>query len=405
MSTPNRSGATTPVDEENPRHSRMMIWLVLMVVVLLALAIVLGAVLGTFINPGGRLSHSSASVTDIPAGPTPTPPAPRSHISSLAVAGWKVDGLSGYFSVWLFSQDSSGFLSRSTFNSSTGNWTRVSHFAAAKPGTPLAATALNAEYYNDQSNYSFPGIHYQAEVLYLDEFKWNFPDNGPAAGLPGSLNKEKHTASPGSDLAFYWPKLVYQSHSGEIHEIDFYCEERESCWHDSVLRTSEPHNGTQMVMVPMKNQLSSTALFYQQEDGTIVNYREDGGRRSELWTNRAFSNLIPTTSSVTAFSTVRPDDCNGSLNTYLLWQDKDGAILMSWSDNDEGWKGPTKYPAFDGADNGTAIACLSGLTFPDFPLSAGHELSRCYFQAVGSVREVSFDGASWAIVGNVPIDL
>jgi hypothetical protein len=115
----------------------------------------------------------------------------------------------------------------------------------------------------------------------------------------------------------------------------------------------------------------------------------------------AFSNLIPTDSSVTAFSTRRPGDAQ-ALNTYLLWQNASGTIQISWSDNDNGWRAPVTYQAFNGAANNTAIACLTGLTFPGFPLAEGTELSRCYFQAGAAVREVSFDGTEWSVVGNVP---
>lgn len=77
---------------------------------------------------------------------------------------------------------------------------------------------------------------------------------------------------------------------------------------------------------------------------------------------------------------------------------------MSWTDSDNGWKGPVTHPAFAGADKDTALTCLTGLTFPDFPLQAGTELSRCYFQTGLALREVSFDGESWDVVGVVPID-
>ncbi|KAF2474827.1 uncharacterized protein BDR25DRAFT_112349 [Lindgomyces ingoldianus] len=407
-----RSSASDPAEEENPKHSRMMIWLVLMLVILLALAIVLGAVLGTFLNPSGQSRPPNSSVTDIPAVPTPTSgiASPNgTRPPSLAVTGWNVAGPSGYFTVWLFSQDSKGFLSRSTFNSSTGNWTRVSHFSTAKRGSPLTATALNSEYYANQGNYSFSGIQYQAEVVYLNDLnyvsEWIFPDNGPTIGQPGSLDQQRYTASESSNLAFYWPKLVYQGLGGELRGVNFECHKKNQCWHDSVLRSTEPSNGTRLALVPLTNNLSSTALFYRQEDGSYVNYKEDGGQASVIWRNRAFSGLVPADSSLAAFSTTRPGKTVSSLNTYLLWQDKNGTMQVSWSDTDEGWKGPVTHPAFDGADKNTAITCLTGLTFPNFPLPVGSELSRCYFQARGSVREVSFNGTSWDTVGNVPIDI
>jgi hypothetical protein len=75
---------------------------------------------------------------------------------------------------------------------------------------------------------------------------------------------------------------------------------------------------------------------------------------------------------------------------------------MSWTDTDEGWKGPITPAAFAGANNDTALACLTGLTFPRFPMLQGKEISRCWFQAGFAIREVSFDGREWTVIGNVP---
>lgn len=432
---PPRSGASSEAGDDNPRHSRMMVWLILVLVIVLILAIVLGAVLGTFINPGGS-SGPDPSVTEIPAGevPTPTPsPTPTGggggddpeptwppHIESLAVTGWSVPGQStGYFTTSLFSQNSKGNLNRYSFNSSTGNWTRVSNFAKAKVGTPLAAAAFSSDYYDDELDYEFTGTHYQAEVVFLNEnnylSEWLFPDDGSVTGMPGTLDQQKYIAHQDTKLAFYWPRLMYQGMSGEIRETRFDChveddEEDDECWHDKVLRTSDATNGTRLATLPMQNSLSSTGLFYQEKDGRYANYISDRERHeSTIWVNPAFSDRIPRNSSIAAFSTTRSTDPDKnaddkSLNTYLLWQDLDGTIQMSWSDSDEGWKGPITHPAFAGADNNTALACLTGLSYPGFPLAPGTELSRCYFQTGPAIREVSFDGNSWDIVGNVPIE-
>ena len=88
-----------------------------------------------------------------------------------------------------------------------------------------------------------------------------------------------------------------------------------------------------------------------------------------------------------------------------MWQDEKGTIQMSWANDYTGWKGPISHAAFAGAENGTALTCLTGLTFLGFPLPDGSELARCYFQTGAAVREVSFDGTSWDVVGIVPIEL
>lgn len=146
-------GAFGRTDVERPRQFRMLICLVAILVAVLILAIVLGAVLGTIVN--SRQSGPQPSITEFPAGITPIPgidvgsqpPVKTPHVASVSAAGWSVPGPAGYVSLWLFWQNSQGYLSRAAFNSSNGNWTRVSNFAKAKKGTPLAVTALDSHWY------------------------------------------------------------------------------------------------------------------------------------------------------------------------------------------------------------------------------------------------------------------
>lgn len=70
------------------------------------------------------------------------------------------------------------------------------------------------------------------------------------------------------------------------------------------------------------------------------------------------------------------------------------------------------YPAFSDADNGTHIACVTGLTWIFIDLESEKDgavgVNRCYFQVGGAVREVemvrkdkndSVEGISWRVVG------
>jgi len=73
------------------------------------------------------------------------------------------------------------------------------------------------------------------------------------------------------------------------------------------------------------------------------------------------------------------------------------------------WSSPTTYPAFDGADKGTDIACVTGFSQPSKDIETGEGLGRCYFQAGGNVREVEVlkTGSSqfdWKIVGLVKLE-
>lgn len=157
---PARNGSET----RRQRRSRKLIWLVAALIVLLALAIILGAVLGTSIKSGRSSPVTLPQVTEIPAGTLPTPtttqptasptetktPRSENQLASIAVTGWRVPGSQGYNSIWLFWQNREGYLSRAAYNSSTGNWTRVTNFVKAKAGTPIAAATANFEYYAGQ---------------------------------------------------------------------------------------------------------------------------------------------------------------------------------------------------------------------------------------------------------------
>ena len=99
----------------------------------------------------------------------------------------------------------------------------------------------------------------------------------------------------------------------------------------------------------------------------------------------------------------RPQDMQNKMNTYILWQDTSGNIQVSWQDDDSGWKGPVKFDALAGADNGTAITCLTTSAWPASQLQAKWDMSRCYFQINGAIREVLFNGSDWIEKGNVPL--
>jgi hypothetical protein len=74
-----------------------------------------------------------------------------------------------------------------------------------------------------------------------------------------------------------------------------------------------------------------------------------------------------------------------------------------WKEDETGWKGPTAPAAFRSADNGTDIACMTPMAWSGTPLHIGQGTTcRCYFQSIGSLKEVLFDGTNWRLLGEVP---
>ncbi|PVH94976.1 hypothetical protein DM02DRAFT_171888 [Periconia macrospinosa] len=255
----------------------------------------------------------------------------------------------------------------------------------------------------------FQGFENRTSVIYLDDGnylnEWIFSGGGSDVGQPGPLTRQKYLAHPSSSLAAYWPRIIYQGTSGEIREINYNCSSKTQCYYDKALSTTQARNGTQLLVLPAKSDLTSTAVFYQEQDGRFLEYREDGTGITTVLQNPAFSNLIPLDAPVAGFSTIRPTDAqNPNLNLYLLWQDSNNVIQLSYTDDTNVWKGPNTDPAFAGANNNTALSCLSGTTFPGFPQQRTTVLARCYFQTGMALREVTFNGNMWNITGVVPLN-
>ncbi len=91
------------------------------------------------------------------------------------------------------------------------------------------------------------------------------------------------------------------------------------------------------------------------------------------------------------------------MDVYVLSQKASGDIQVSWQTDGTGWQGPQTYPALAGADKDTNIACLTPSAYPSTNLQAKFDMSRCYFQVGGQIREVMFTGSDWVIVGNIPL--
>lgn len=123
--------------------------------VVFAIVIILAAALGTSLHHKQGVKAPDAQITEVPSGTTPAPPPPHGkprptsepHLHALAVTGWIPPELPDRFNAWIFSQNADGMLSRHSFDSTTGNWTRVSDFARAKSRTPLAAMVMHTAWY------------------------------------------------------------------------------------------------------------------------------------------------------------------------------------------------------------------------------------------------------------------
>lgn len=94
-----------------------------------------------------------------------------------------------------------------------------------------------------------------------------------------------------------------------------------------------------------------------------------------------------------------------NINTYVVYQDDAGALQMVWQNNTSDWQGPETFNAFKGADSGTDIACITAAAWnaSGVAITSATDVSRCYFQVKGRVRETHWTGSDWEDLGFLPI--
>jgi hypothetical protein len=122
---------------------------------------------------------------------------------------------------------------------------------------------------------------------------------------------------------------------------------------------------------------------------------------------------MPNLSPIAAFSVARPQDAQQRVHTHVLYLDASSNINVLYtrlnSSGSPTWR--TFQPAaLQGVDPDTSIACLNMATSPNTSTQfeqlleqASESTNRCYFQRGGRLLEARFDGADWAITGEVPI--
>lgn len=105
--------------------------------------------------------------------------------------------------------------------------------------------------------------------------------------------------------------------------------------------------------------------------------------------------------------TARTDTAgDDAINTYVVYQDAAGALQMVWQNSTAGWQGPRAFDALQGADQGTDIACVTAAAWnaSGVAITSATDVSRCYFQVQGQVREAHWTGTDWADLGFLPIE-
>ena len=256
-------------------------------------------------------------------------------------------------------------------------------------------------------------MFYLSEQNVLQE--WALKDD---VGSIGSSSELGIVLSDNSNIVSYWPSVVYQTATGDIQEMVL-----NGAWN---IRSTQNKGqlGSSLVELPYWSDYpdGGNHVLYQKADGTLGGLV---GNTSAGWaTKTSMLTLtplpythyvlqakiisddslgpIPEGSSIGGF-TVSNKQTQPDLDTYVLYQEIDGSIQVTWQDDKTGWKGPISPSAFQGADNRTSIACLTPMAWPGSPLPKGAlQTCRCYFQSSGSIKEVWYDGTAFNLVGDVP---
>jgi len=395
-----------------PLQSKWKLRLAIAVTLLVILAAVLGGVLGTTLHHKKNNSSSkpsstasaTASAAASPAASTSTP-SPTSGLpgirakSPLSVTGW----LTGSeYSIRVVFQSDDDMIQYIAYESKSKAWKQTPNIIKAKAGSPLALTSFETSWYGTLTPQT---QFYQAELFFLDSEsrinEWSWDTTANTLGTSGSLTPYTVPTSSGSRLTSYWPFIIYQEAGFDLHEIVYDCR-FSGCWFNRTLNRTG-YDGADIVIVPAQQNLRQMNIIYQRGDRKLMSMARNS-TTGDLSTSSAFSIDVPATASFAALTVVRPSSDNTVLDTYVLYQDSAGTIKVVWNDVGTSWKGPATFPAFNDADNGTSIACLTQAAFfTDTPLQSNNPLSRCYFQAKGALREVRLEGSDWEIVGDVNV--
>lgn len=242
-------------------------------------------------------------------------------------------------------------------------------------------------------------------------------------GDADSINTLSFIAPNGTSVATYFPYILMQDdEAGQMlwygykyDQVPGYFDLTENS--SAVLGSLH----TDMVVLPMNawlyqntNLTLTAGFFYRAPDSTLAFSLGEptvpGTNDSSLlkWntTDGGFPNVsLPDWSAIGGFAVARTIYAM-EVDTHLLYQDGNGTIQVLSQQDAKPWKGPETFDAFNGADMGTSIACLTmGAYNRDdtmhTSLSTSPETNRCYFQSEGRLKEVWYDGSEWRDCGAV----
>jgi hypothetical protein len=101
---------------------------------------------------------------------------------------------------------------------------------------------------------------------------------------------------------------------------------------------------------------------------------------------------------------VASDSSTDGVDTRVVFQDSSGNI--KYTEQVDGGSWSEIKTMFNAADKGTQIACVTPGTTSNpgtVVLRSTHEMSLCFFQKDGFLKQMQFNGKEWQDKGSVPV--
>ncbi|KAI6330517.1 hypothetical protein MCOR29_001765 [Pyricularia oryzae] len=344
--------------------------------------------------------------------------------SSLSVTSYRPSEASTDFEMRVYYQKPfGGSIYYSIYNTNYGAWSKPLEVGVKSnreregdppwEGTPLAATVV----LNDSPSRPVPWD----QVLYVThEGKIAMQDWGPAYPLWGTkattYTDLGNKPTKGGKIAYIWPHSVFEVSNGKdsvklTHLIQDYTEKK-NFTSMSVEPVAGISPGTAIVALPIKAAFRAPELrlVYRTRDGNLGILDRNGENKTREAVLTRIS--VPDKAPITGFSS-RPNN-SPLVTTKLLFRGSDNKVQIltqssgigDLTDTDR-WDGPETDPVFDNMDSDSQIACLTnsiakyGRVTRD--VAENDEMSRCFFQEGGKLKQVHWDGMKWKDIGFVPM--
>lgn len=302
-----------------------------------------------------------------------------------------------------------------------GNDDSSSCWAEIKKGSPVAMSVFRRGLYSME-----PGTS-QIDLFYFDDDDklrhWFIGSNAqPPGQTGGDLNKLDFLRAPNAPLAAYWPYIYFQNSLNQLQQVALESSSPGTAsWTNQTFTALSSDSGVNMgrvlAVIPSTDKIETVSIFHLDADKNLVEWIRSINGTS--WKNQGLpiipsSSIAPNT-NIAAFAIPPVAHTSNSLTNILLYQDPITAkiqMLYRAQSPTSFWSSPRTYAAFENADNGTHIACVTAVTWTTLKLEDERDgsvgMRRCFFQVGGAVREVemvrkendvSIDAVDWRIVG------